>query len=50
MSADAKREAERLLRSAQDVPIDHWSDAFLHASLNKLADAYELIGDSNGAE
>jgi hypothetical protein len=50
VSADAKRKAERLLRSAKDVSIDHWSDAFLHASLNKLADAYELIGACNGTE
>jgi hypothetical protein len=50
VSAGAKREAERLLKSAKDVSIDHWSDAFLHASLNKLADAYELMGDGNGTE
>ncbi len=50
VSADAMREAERLIRSAKDLSIDHWSDALLNATLNKLADAYELIGDGNGTE
>lgn len=50
VSADAMREAERLIRSAKDMSIDHWSDALLNASLDKLADAYELIGDGNGTE
>jgi DNA primase len=50
VSADAKRDAERLLRSAKDLSIECWSDVFLDTSLNKLADAYGLIGDGNGAE
>jgi hypothetical protein len=49
-AADATRKAERLIASAKNVSIDHWSEAFLNLSLNRLADAYELIGDRYAGE
>lgn len=49
-AADAERKARRLIASAKDASIDHWTDAYLDLLLNRLADAYELMGDSNGRE
>lgn len=43
-AADAERKARRLIASATNVSIDHWPDAFLDLTLNRLADAYGLIG------
>jgi hypothetical protein len=48
--ADAKRKADLLITSAKNVSIDHWTDAFLSLSLERLADAYELIGDHYGGD
>jgi hypothetical protein len=43
LRADALREAEMLIRSARGICIDSWSDEHLHAAMNRLADAYELL-------
>lgn len=53
--ADDRRGAERLLNSANDVPIGHWHDAFLNTVINKIADARdvmwpEILEDLNGTE
>ncbi|ULA61732.1 MAG: hypothetical protein LZF60_360079 [Nitrospira sp.] len=45
-AADAERKAARLLSSAKNVSIDHWSTPFLDLTLNRLADAYAVIGAS----
>jgi hypothetical protein len=50
VGADAQREAQRLIASAKNLAIDHWTDAFLNVLMNKLADAYELIGACDGTE
>ena len=44
---DAQREAERLIRSAQGIDTSAWSDDFMDAMLNKLADAYDFVGDGD---
>jgi hypothetical protein len=40
---DALREGENLIRSAQGISIDGWSDAQLDAALDRLGDAYHLL-------
>jgi hypothetical protein len=41
---DARREAERLIRSAKNIPdSDAWSDDKRNKILNQLADAYLII-------
>jgi hypothetical protein len=43
--ADARREAARLIQSAQGIDISTWSEKRLDAALNTLADAYRSLRD-----
>jgi hypothetical protein len=44
-AADAERKARRLIVSAKNVSIAKWSNDFILPTLNRLADAYGLIGE-----
>ena len=45
---DLEREAEHLIRSAQWIDILSWSPERLDKALNRLADAYHILGVDNG--
>lgn len=45
---DALREADALIRSAKGISIETWSDADLHAALDRLGAAYALL-ESEGS-
>jgi hypothetical protein len=44
LATDVQREADRLIWSARNLDINAWSEAQLDAALNRLADAYALVG------
>lgn len=43
LAIDARREAERLIRTARGIDISEWTDGQLDAALNRLAAAHAVL-------